>query len=232
MIKQSHPNVKDLKGQRFGKLVVSEATNERYFSNVVWECLCDCGNKISLASNRLLMGNTQSCGCIKRKQLILIEKGLKYCPDCNETKGLSSFWKDSSKRNNGYCTYCIDCSKVYSKTHKMSDESKANSKVQRATDSGRFVYAKNKCKQLGQDWNLTKEEFTEVTNQSCFYCGGELPEFGKGLDRLDNDKGYSMSNIVPCCTVCNRVKGDHFTKEQMIELRPFLIKFKEERGNK
>lgn len=27
-------------------------------------------------------------------------------------------------------------------------------------------------------------------------------------DRVDNDKGYSIKNVVPCCETCNYMKGD------------------------
>lgn len=27
-----------------------------------------------------------------------------------------------------------------------------------------------------------------------------------GVDRLDNDKPYEFTNVVPCCGICNRAK--------------------------
>ena len=56
----------DLKGQRFGKLLVLEETSERKDRSIVWECLCDCGNKCKVSSKQLRAGKTNSCGCIKR----------------------------------------------------------------------------------------------------------------------------------------------------------------------
>ena len=52
----------DLTGQRFGKLVaVSESTKKDKHNNVIWYCLCDCGNKINVGASRLNTGNTKSC---------------------------------------------------------------------------------------------------------------------------------------------------------------------------
>lgn len=53
---------KELKGQRFGKLLVIEEDG-RIGSNVAWICKCDCGNVTRVRANSLLTGNTTSCGC-------------------------------------------------------------------------------------------------------------------------------------------------------------------------
>ena len=58
---------KNLIGQRFGKLIVIEKTNKRNSNrNIIWKCQCDCGNVCEVATNGLIQGYTNSCGCIKR----------------------------------------------------------------------------------------------------------------------------------------------------------------------
>lgn len=54
--------IKDLKNQRFGKLLVIE-----YNGNGKWLCQCDCGNQTIVRSDYLKSGHTQSCGCIHKK---------------------------------------------------------------------------------------------------------------------------------------------------------------------
>lgn len=56
--------VKDLSGQRFGKLVAVKAMSEREASTgaVVWLAKCDCGEEVRRVSYRLRPGN-RSCGC-------------------------------------------------------------------------------------------------------------------------------------------------------------------------
>ena len=34
-----------------------------------------------------------------------------------------------------------------------------------------------------------------------------MNRFYNGLDRADNDYGYTIGNVVPCCKVCNHWKG-------------------------
>ncbi len=69
MKKGFHPSmVKNLIGQRFGRLVVialqgrQERGNTTYIS---WICLCDCGRKCEVRSSDLHSGNTKSCGCLR-----------------------------------------------------------------------------------------------------------------------------------------------------------------------
>lgn len=68
-------HVKDLLNQTFGKLTVvqntSKSTPDRYR---IWLCKCECGNLIELPSDKLLSGNTQSCGCLKSKGELKISK--------------------------------------------------------------------------------------------------------------------------------------------------------------
>lgn len=58
-------SIKNLVGQRFGKLVVIEITNKRVCERVVWKCQCDCGSVIEVSADALVKGNSHSCGCIR-----------------------------------------------------------------------------------------------------------------------------------------------------------------------
>ena len=74
---------KDITNQRFGKLIALKPTSERLHNNVVWECLCDCGNICYKPASWLIDGSIQSCGCLKSKgeQLItqiLNTENIKY----------------------------------------------------------------------------------------------------------------------------------------------------------
>lgn len=62
-------NISDISGQRFGKLTVVRATEQRKNGSVVWECKCDCGNTAFVASRELISGKTESCRCLRKKYL-------------------------------------------------------------------------------------------------------------------------------------------------------------------
>lgn len=72
----------------------------------------------------------------------------------------------------------------------------------------------------GYCFDLTKDQFYELTQGNCNYCGtnpsqtrkprckGKLSAYVyNGIDRLDNHLGYITSNCVPCCGKCNIMKG-------------------------
>ena len=59
----------DLTGRRFGRLTVLYRDVNKASKNgrqiVMWRCVCDCGNEISVSGDSLRNGNTGSCGCIQ-----------------------------------------------------------------------------------------------------------------------------------------------------------------------
>lgn len=60
----------DLTGKRFGKLTVIEKAGHHIRKSgrkdLMWKCLCDCGNIKSVTTANLKNGCTNSCGCIQR----------------------------------------------------------------------------------------------------------------------------------------------------------------------
>lgn len=79
----SESNKKDLTGQRFGKLVALEPTEERQGRFIKWKCRCECGTITYVASGNLKSGHTQSCGCLYSKGelrigQLLSEQNIKY----------------------------------------------------------------------------------------------------------------------------------------------------------
>jgi|ERR1700675_3792925 len=55
--------IRDLVGQKFGRLTVLRSFGRDRYGRMEWKCLCSCGNTTINKSNDLLTGNTKSCGC-------------------------------------------------------------------------------------------------------------------------------------------------------------------------
>lgn len=81
-----------------------------------------------------------------------------------------------------------------------------------------YNHYKANAKKRNYEFNLTKQEFIELTQSNCFYCGIEpLSIYNKnfynilynGIDRIDNSKGYIIDNSVACCKMCNIAKNNN-----------------------
>lgn len=78
---------------------------------------------------------------------------------------------------------------------------------------------KRHAKRRNLNWELTLQEVTNIICQPCHYCGAEKSnkKYTKnckegfeynGIDRVDNTKGYTFDNVVPCCKICNSAKSN------------------------
>lgn len=76
-----------------------------------------------------------------------------------------------------------------------------------------------------------------ATPDTCFYCKRALKEIAKDnistryisrltIDRIDNDIGYNIDNIAKCCWLCNRVKSNDFTKDEMLKIGSVINEIK------
>jgi len=70
----------------------------------------------------------------------------------------------------------------------------------------RFSAYKYSAKRRGHKFDLTIEDFKTFWQQPCFYCGEPIENIG--IDRIDNNIGYQISNCVSCCNLCNQIKMD------------------------
>jgi hypothetical protein len=64
----------------------------------------------------------------------------------------------------------------------------------------------------------------------CVYCGIDSAQLYSlnvlnprtkrryeviGVDRIDNDQPYDLANLVPCCPLCNQIKSQLLSYEEM-----------------
>jgi len=60
-------NLVDLRGQRFGLLMVMKLTNKRYRRAAIWLCRCDCGAEVEVLSGKLREGVRRYCSWEKHR---------------------------------------------------------------------------------------------------------------------------------------------------------------------
>lgn len=87
-----------------------------------------------------------------------------------------------------------------------------------ASRNALYSQYKHSAERRGFIFELEISDFEEITKQNCFYCGIEPLQIYhnskiyngdylyNGIDRIDNIKGYTRSNVRTCCFMCNRAK--------------------------
>lgn len=63
------PNVIDLVGQRYGRLLVIARATNNLKNQSRWLCRCDCGTEKVIPSTYLRTGDVKSCGCYRRETI-------------------------------------------------------------------------------------------------------------------------------------------------------------------
>jgi len=80
----------------------------------------------------------------------------------------------------------------------------------------RLSHARDIARTRKHQCSITDEQFISYWSQPCVYCFKSIiEETGIGLDRLDNNKHYTVDNVAPCCGNCNKIRGDYLTHEEM-----------------
>ena len=71
----------------------------------------------------------------------------------------------------------------------------------------RWSILKTQARRRGIPCDVPFEEFVALIKQPYHYCGDGTTNRPHGLDRVDNHRGYTVVNVVPCCPVCNYMKS-------------------------
>jgi hypothetical protein len=143
---------------------------------------------------------------------------MKVCSKCKIEKNNNCFSKRSDRKI-GLQSACKKCHKIRyennkEKILKQNKEWAFRNKQKFSAYGKKFYYTKrgkyNKYKKSARSRNinfdLTFDEFIYFWENPCFYCGSPINNIG--LDRVNNNIGYTINNIVPCCIMCNKIKLD------------------------
>jgi hypothetical protein len=92
--------------------------------------------------------------------------------------------------------------------------------------TSRFSVCRHRAKRFDLPFGLDLAQFDAISSQPCVWCGGWTNMDGdhpySGLDRIDNDGGYTTGNCQPCCGICNRMRN-RLTVDQFIDRMRLII---------
>lgn len=146
--------------------------------------------------------------------------GVLYCSSCESIKQASEM---SSKKTCKSCRY--KASRLYL--------------LKVGTAKGKYWQLSFSAKKRGIKFTILPDEFIswyDSQEKKCVYCDKAENEIGRvsdvldfksmklSIDRVDNEKGYETGNLALACQRCNTIKGNFFTKEEMIEIGQVIKK--------
>jgi 5-methylcytosine-specific restriction endonuclease McrA len=86
-----------------------------------------------------------------------------------------------------------------------------------ATYNHVYIAYKRHARLKKRSFELSLATFVQIAKKDCYYCGqppknalkskcGRENFIYNGLDRINNDNGYTLDNVVACCFKCNLAK--------------------------
>lgn len=99
-------------------------------------------------------------------------------------------------------------------------------KISGSIEAFRNRYIDN-AKPRNLEFSLSITDFTKLVTSTCYYCGnkGDSCTGPKrinlycGIDRIDNNKGYTIDNCVSCCKRCNWMKNKTNKKDFLNQIK-------------
>lgn len=191
-------NLKDLTGQKFGRLLVLSRAPSRG-RNTFWLCECDCGTRKEIYGKSLYYGDTKSCGCIKMSRTA--EKLAEYasrhakwawrtekrCPTCQKTKPIEDFPRNATAED-GRGAYCKPCHSVQGREN-------------RTKNHGSRGY------HLKRRYGITQEDFNKILEQQQGACA--ICDTGAGEKPWHVDHDHSTGRVRGIlCHSCNTGLGN------------------------
>ncbi len=144
---------------------------------------------------------------------------MKQCSKCKEHKTFTEFHK-AVKSKDGLQSHCKSCAREATRQYRWSRREQVNeqAKIDSKKPRTRYKTSIRAAAKRGHQWTITEDEFYILLKEECYYCNGQIgdrkTQGGSGLDRIDNDVGYTLTNVLPCCTICNKTRNRYFSVEE------------------
>ncbi|CAB4197007.1 hypothetical protein UFOVP1290_527 [uncultured Caudovirales phage] len=223
-------------GQKFNRLLVIREDGKYKNGAKTYFCQCECGGTNITSASHLRHGDVKSCGCLSKEFGAIIGKASKADMTGKSFGRLTVISEEKERSKNGTVYWncrciCGNIIIVLGTNLRRSTRScgclikEAMAKTARknrsicpwSVDRNHYYLG---AKQRNLEFNISVEDFMQLSILPCFYCGkepnmqcfaAELREVGvlkNGIDRVDSTIGYMLSNCVSCCTRCNFEKSN------------------------
>lgn len=253
-----------LVGKIFDRLTVTKFLGMRDCGGrkfTYWLCRCVCGNESQVFGQSLTAGNTSSCGCSRKIDILTGQKFgrwtvLSLAPErenltqqarwickctCGNIREITGHRLVSGKTNSCGCyagelrsarSLHLTKDPTYKRRNYLKHKERRLKEAQ--TPKARFKFSIQAARKREIFWEIAYQDYFQLISKPCYYCETSLSlETGVGLDRINNDKtiGYKLENVLPCCGLCNITRQDNFTVEEFKIMMQAVIKFRNDKKN-
>lgn len=210
---------RNLENKKFGSWTVISLAGSCE-NGRLWECRCDCGQTSLVRAYALINGRSKSCGCTRENDLSGKKFGRLTVLSLGNKKGSrNKYWLCQCEC--GEKKEIAGCSLVNGSTKSCGCWKRDRLKLPSGQASMNVIrrnYTRI-AKERNLQFKLSIAKFREITSSNCYYCNCTPSQnvYSKngpyngvylynGIDRVDNEKGYTTNNCVPCCITCNAAK--------------------------
>lgn len=206
--------------EQINEMTVKNGKKKYYYYSLV-KCK-DCGYTKKIYRNDVrFMKECKQCNLQKHKDEFVGFENQQYkVVDFSHQTERRLFYKVVCKKCNSIITMRKDAIVDSTKISCIKCKSNGITPSLKAPMNVYMYYYMSGAKQRHLEWELSKEEFENIVSKDCHYCGEDprplksLARYHKvdseihvnGIDRIDNEVGYTLNNCVPCCTKCNIMK--------------------------
>lgn len=194
-----------------------------------YKCVCACGNTTEAGATALANGKHKSCGCPNfrsRPHLRTITIGDVF-GHLTVTGYQAGKWLCSCVCGG---TTIVEATRLKTGARigcgcRVSTAQRPEQWLPDNLSFKRKLYGTylRQAAKRGLNFSLTHTDFYSYLSLACHYCGCSpantivaKSRTGRsvrtfeynGLDRINSSEGYSLSNVVPCCGVCNLAKSN------------------------
>lgn len=202
--------IKDLTGQKFGRLTVIKYMGVNKWKGSLWLCRCECGNEIiATCSNLTKKNHTTSCGCYKRDKCTEI----KTIHNQSHTR-LYKIWvgiitRCENKNANSYYLYgakgiqiCEEWRKDFETFYNWSMANGYNDTltIDRIDYSGN--YEPSNCR-----WATNKEQANNKSQNRTYIINGEKYTCHQIAEKYNVNYGTFMSRLYRGFTLEEAIQG-------------------------
>lgn len=87
------------------------------------------------------------------------------------------------------------------------DKMKEQKELDKQNPKYKLQIYKYRAEKYSIPWELTDLNAIGLMEEKCYYCNEKDHNKLNGIDRKNNECGYTLANSVPCCIPCNMIKG-------------------------